>query len=113
MREERRPGTDPQKSVTEFRFGGRGRGRPENILQNPAYFSRFFKCLPNFSYFLVRSRFLTFQKFLGRLTGWLAGQAVGPEEKSRTVLRGAVRRRQYFPRWQRRKHAGRRDGRTL
>ena len=31
VREERRPGIDPQKSVTGFRFGGRGRGRPENI----------------------------------------------------------------------------------
>ena len=35
VREERRPGTDPQKSVTEFRFGGRDRGRPDNIVQNP------------------------------------------------------------------------------
>ena len=35
VREERRPGTDPQKSVTGFRFGGRGRGRPENIVKKP------------------------------------------------------------------------------
>ena len=33
VRAERRPGTDPQKSVTGFRFGGRGRGRPENIMK--------------------------------------------------------------------------------
>ena len=35
VRAERRPDTDPQKSVTGFRFGGRGRGRPENILKKP------------------------------------------------------------------------------
>ena len=51
VREERRPGTDPQKSVTEFRFGGRGRGRPENIVQKPAQFSRFFRCLQIFQIF--------------------------------------------------------------
>ena len=51
VREERRPGTDPQKSVTGFRFGGRGRGRPENIVQKPAKFSRFFRCLQIFQIF--------------------------------------------------------------
>ena len=35
VRAERRPDTDPQKSVTGFRFGGRGRGRPENIMKKP------------------------------------------------------------------------------
>ena len=35
VRAERRPVTDPQKSVTVFRFGGRGRGRPENIINKP------------------------------------------------------------------------------
>ena len=51
VREERRPGIDPQKSVTGFRFGGRGRGRPENIVQKPAQFSRFFRCLQIFQIF--------------------------------------------------------------
>ena len=62
VREERRPGIDPQKSVTGFRFGGRGRGRPDNIVKKPAKFSRFFRCLQIFQIFwsIVASFFFQF-----------------------------------------------------
>ena len=76
-------------------FARRVRGASgKHLCKKPEIFRDFI-----FSYFLVRGSlyFMSskiFQKFLGRLPGWLAGQTVGPGGKSRTVLRGAVRRRQ-------------------
>ena len=67
VRAERRPVTDPQKSVTVFRFGGRGRGRPENIKNKNRFnfrdFSDVFKFLKFFDIFrsIVASSFHVIQ----------------------------------------------------
>ena len=69
VRAERRPGIDPQRSVTGLRFDGRGRGRPENIViknrSNFRDFSDVFKFFKFFDIFwsIVDSSFHVIQKF--------------------------------------------------